>query len=101
MGRPRKGFYVKVSGYRAERPFFDLVVGGRKFRLAATDQAAAEAEGRANFERISIGAVRSKGPTGITLRDGFTAYLASDSFKLSTPLADQHHPPPAGVDRKA
>ena len=85
-GRPKKQYRIKLQGYRAGQPFFDLVVGGRKFRLAATNQAAADAEGRARFARTTTGAEPSKWPAGITLRDGFTAYVASDSFKLYKPL---------------
>jgi site-specific recombinase XerC len=79
MGRPKKDYRIKPGRRDDGQPFFDLLVDGKKFRLAATDQASAEAEGQARFAQLGT----TKPPTtAITLQDAFTAYLASDTFKL-------------------
>ena len=95
MPRKKKDYRIKLSGHRDSLPFFDLVVEGRKYRLEATSREAAEPEAKARFEKIAAEqdarqvkqAAKPKRPfEPNTLRDAFTDYTASDTFKLYKPL---------------
>lgn len=95
MPRPRKDYRIKLQGHRAGHPFFDLIVDGKKHRLAATDCAAAVTESAARYERVVLAreaarlAEAAPGPRQPalkprkgSLREGVSAYLGSDTFGL-------------------
>jgi hypothetical protein len=90
---PRKAYYVQRAGSRRDgSSFFDMVVDGRKHRLGATTREAADAEAKARYERLA--AERAPAPTSRhvpagTLRAGFAAYFASDTFALYKPLTQR------------
>ena len=95
MSRPRKDPRIKLQGHRAGHPFFDLIVDGKKFRLAASSQEEAAAEGASRYEQINLErnaqqtTQAAPGPrqpalkpeTG-PLREAVSAYLTSDTFAL-------------------
>ena len=97
MSRPRKLYRIKKDHWNG-RHFYDLLLGGKKFRLSATNQEAAEAEAATRYEQIILRrnagqvAQAALGPrqpavrpeTG-SLREAVTAYLRSDTFGLYKP----------------
>jgi integrase len=98
MGRPRKDYRVKLQGYRIGQPFFDLLVDGKKYRLAATNHDAAETEAAGRFhqllvERQAARTARAAGgpyqpllkPEHGSLRAAVAAYMESDTFGLYKP----------------
>src|SRR4051794_10338910 len=96
MARPKKDYRIKLQGHRAGGdPFFDLIVGAKKFRLAATDRETAVVEATARYQQIisEHPAFRRTGtapgphqpaltPQSGTLREAIVAYLKSDTFGL-------------------
>jgi integrase len=97
MSRPRKLYRIKKDHWNG-RHFYDLLLDGRKFRLIATNQKAAEAEAATRYEQIILkrdaghAAQAAPGPrqpalmseTG-SLREAVVAYLKSDTFGLYKP----------------
>src|SRR5262245_21375600 len=95
MGRPRKDYRIKLQGNRAGHPFFDLIVDGKKYRLAATNQYDAATEGAVRYQEIVDERQRrraAKAPLGPhqlllkpecgSLREAVVAYMESDTFGL-------------------
>lgn len=94
MARPRKDYRIKLQGHRAGHPFFDLIVAGKKYRLAATSQVAAVAEAARRYEPIVLERETRRAraapgprqpaltPEKGSLREAVAAYLKSDTFWL-------------------
>ena len=53
MSRPRKPYRIKRDHWNG-RHFYDLLLDGKKFRLTATSQEAAEAEGAVRYKQIVL-----------------------------------------------
>jgi integrase len=92
MGRPRKDYRVDLNGHRDGLPFFDLVVAGKKHRLAAHDKAAAEAEAAERYQQLAASQPAAEPqhppvkPLDGTLREGFALYRQSRKWASYKPL---------------
>ncbi len=93
MGRKKHDYYVRTAGYRNGKPFFDLTVDGRKFRLKATSIEEAEPEAKARYDKIKADEANAEttGKSSVkpkpgTLRDGMALYKKSDAWDLYKPL---------------
>jgi integrase len=94
MSRRKQDYRIKLSGYRDGQPFFDLVVEGRKYRLDAATREAAEGEAPARFAAVKAAAPVTRVARPAldrhvqpgSLRAGFAAYFASETFRLYKPL---------------
>ncbi len=87
--KQRKEYRIKQSGHRDGVPFFDLIVNGHKYRLAATTRDAAGREAKGRYKVIVAARAEAPSPyrrivrpSPSSLQMAFTAYLASDTFKL-------------------
>jgi len=98
MSRPRRNYRIKLQGHRNGHPFFDLIIDGKKYRLAATSKAAAAIEGAVRYQEVAAkrqalcAARAAPGPrqpalTPVkgSLREAIAAYLGSDTFGLYKP----------------
>lgn len=98
MSRTRKNYRIKLQGYRNGHPFFDLIVDGKKYRLAATNKESATMEGALRHRAIIAESQASRAvraapgprnpaltPEKGSLREAVTAYLKSDTFALYKP----------------
>jgi hypothetical protein len=104
MGRPRKDYRVQLDGYRNGEPFFDMLVDGKKYRLAAKDRKAAETEAAHRYKTFNAAreearkAEAAPGPQRLplkpdkgTLRKGITLYRKSYTYGLYKPLTMKQH----------
>ena len=95
MSRPRGNYRIKLQGHRNGHPFFDLIVDGKKYRLAATDKESATIEGAVRHREIVVERQASRAaraapgprqpaltPEKGSLREAVTAYLKSDRIPM-------------------
>jgi integrase len=104
MGRPRKDYRIQLDGYRDGEPFFDMLVDGKKHRLAAQDRKAAETEAAERYKTFTAAreekrkAEAASGlqqpplkPDNGTLRMAIALYLRSYTYGLYKPLTMKQH----------
>jgi integrase len=94
MARPKKDYSIFKNGHRDDgTPFFDLVVDGRKHRLAARSKAEAEAEAAERYKAViaeraakAVAGKPSIKPGKGTLREAVALYMRSRKWAIYKPL---------------